>query len=120
MSTITAQDIDPAEIQAEIRRIAAENPDHVYLPDVAGECVYTEMDTDDHRVGSCIVGKALINLGVDPVRLSWSEGKFAASVLGEPGAAADSIIGWINTVQQYQDDKISWGRAVAKADGVEA
>lgn len=119
------KDIPLAEVIAEIRRIAAESPDYVYEPVVKpnslgiGTCEYVERSADGKLIGSCIVGRALVNLGVPPEVLTFTD-DFTPTAFGlfedpdHDGRVAE--INWIQRVQGGQDRKMSWGDAVARAD----
>lgn len=119
------QDIPLTEIIAEIRRIAAESPDYVYKPVVKPNslsletCEYVERSADGELVGSCIVGRALVNLGVPPEVLTFTSDytPTAFGLLADPdGDGEGTEIIWIQRVQSGQDEKMSWGDAVARAD----
>ncbi|MFF0498493.1 hypothetical protein ACFYU5_18960 [Nocardia aobensis] len=119
------QDIPLTEIIAEIRRIAAESPDYVYKPVVKpnslgiGTCEYVERSADGELVGSCIVGRALVNLGVPPEVLTFTD-DFTPTAFGLLADLDFDVRGaeikWIQRVQSGQDQKMSWGDAVARAD----
>lgn len=111
------------DIQAEIRRLAAEKPDYVYQSPHGpnGACMYTEIDSDtDKRVGSCIVGQALINLGVSAEAMKTHEGESALSVISGNGELmwyeAPPVMRWISNVQHGQDNGRAWAAAVERAD----
>lgn len=113
------------QLNQEIRRLAAESPDFVYRPEDpdTGSCVYVV-----NGVGSCIVGRALVNLGVDPEWLtedisitlypkSRNSERFEKIAGDIPGlVATDDEIQWANAVQESQDLESRWGVAVLDAD----
>lgn len=113
-------------IQAEMRRLAAEKPHYVYDRPLDDEgyplgCMYVEVDADSNLIGSCIVGKALVNLGVDPYALSDHEHTSALSVLGYADARGyerPAVLDWICSVQYGQDNDTSWRDAVESADDI--
>lgn len=104
---------------SEIRKIANKNPDTVYNRDIfdsgGGDCRYIV----NHR-GSCIVGRALVNLGFGPVDIARHEGDNAEEVLLSLGVNAGYFnqTEWINRVQFYQDADVPWGKAIIKADAL--
>lgn len=60
--TFTVQDL-----AAKVRELAAENPDYIYQPPKGTiGCKNAEKTADGEWVGSCIVGRALIALGINP------------------------------------------------------
>lgn len=109
-----------------IRGIAARTPDKVYsLPteydeetgeDIERECQYVERDKHDHLVGSCLLGHALLELGVEPRKLDVVTMGFIDLEkkldLGLPSA----VVSWALIVQDEQDDFKPWGVAVELAD----
>lgn len=106
--TITAKDIEN-----EVREIAAAHPDYIYDDfDEEQRCRYI-----NNGKGSCIVGKALVNLGINPeeiIRLEGSPANLAVSELVDPGEEASLY--WLDYVQSEQDNEIPWGEAVLIAD----
>lgn len=111
------------QIIAEVRKIAAEQPDHVYDRE---NCWYLDPINNEP---ACIMGKALANLGLLP---PWAgedhasfEGKGIDKVLDILGIDADlSEKLWLVNVQQAQDGRTgeiqarkSWGESVQYADG---
>lgn len=108
------EDVDLVDVVAEIRRLAGESPDYVYRRQ---GCVYVEDDDAGNLVGSCIVGKALVNLGVEPEELHYE----VPSRI--PGAGAllrrsvdDLERRWIDEVQYRQDLGYAWSESIANAD----
>lgn len=112
--SITEQDIIN-----EVLRLAAENPDFVYqAPDyhpeeTRGTCVYIHDGN-----GSCIVGQALVNKGIDPEEIERFEGLPADLMLSNLGIKEEADQGqtWLDQVQSYQDTGTPWGEAVEEAD----
>ena len=114
--------IKVSDLWAEVKEVAAENPDFVYRS-IGGKCVY-ESDGEP----SCLVGHALFRLGVPASQVaSFNEcGAIGlvidanASVFGEMRADADE---WeyrelLAMAQAYQDGQLPWGQAVAHAERV--
>lgn len=105
------------EVISEIRKIASENPNTVYSRDIfdSGDdfCRYII----DGK-GSCIVGRAIVNLGTIPARLHEFEGMKAQDVLSRLSIDTDHSdqTEWVNRVQFHQDADVPWGIAVEKAD----
>jgi hypothetical protein len=115
------KDIPMTDLVAEIRRIAAESPNYVYQQvqrDGRSACEYVEY-AGDQLIGSCIVGRALVNLGVDPASLTFSN-DFTPTAWGLlRDAGHNSLAGeidWIQSVQAGQDQGWAWGEAVQHAD----
>lgn len=112
-----------ADIEAKVRELAAENPEHVYaFPAGSMACYNVWEDEDGELVGSCIVGKAIVALGIDP-ELFIERDVQATSVhntLRAFEAELDMIYGpeaeWLQNVQAFQDQQIPWAGAVAEAD----
>lgn len=108
------------DIVTEIRKIAYENPTVKYRTDI----FEGDSDTMPRYVvdgnGSCIVGQALINLGVSADTLSAHEYDSASGVLEAMGIVKEksAAVEWINMVQSCQDDNIDWGNAVEEADAL--
>lgn len=105
------------EVISEIRKIASLNPETVYSRDIfnPGEdpCRYIV----DGK-GSCIVGRALVNLGITPERLNEFEGTKARDVIFRLAVHTDhsNQTEWVDRVQFHQDANVPWGIAVEKAD----
>lgn len=105
------------QVISEIRKIASQNPEIVYSRDIFNPgddyCRYVV----DGK-GSCIVGRALVNLGIIPERLDGVEGMKAKDVLVHLGVNQDHSdqTEWVDRVQFHQDHSASWKDAVEKAD----
>lgn len=133
-----------ADIVDKVREIAAAQPDYVYRPQpdyvyrqgaTIPTCVYVEPDDDGNLRGSCLIGRALVALGIDTKRLAerdnsgdiaigWllSELVFAGEVVRwwvddvEPPWHRNPKVMWLRLVQNHQDGQRTWGDAVALAD----
>jgi hypothetical protein len=121
--------ITPEDLEAEVIRLAAEQPDHVYSPTkfygtLQGEytpspwCRYTHIQEDGAPVPGCIIGQAIFNLSGKPVDQDTSQG----TVCDFPFMQGEYIVpGWsqrakfLSYVQSKQDAGMSWGQAVAEA-----
>ena len=109
------------DVVRKIVDIAAADPDYKYR-DTHDRCVYVEEDATGQLVGSCIVGKALVDLGIDKEYLrdkrSNTNGIPAAWVIiDDLGLDAGTIAAnWVSVVQQRQDAGATWGGAVEAAD----
>lgn len=117
------------KIIAAIRGLAAGRPGFVYTApdDEEGACVYFY---EGHP--SCLVGQALANLQLIDARVEDRNWKVAQALASTPcraneSKASDLITNlgleldisetdWINTVQELQDENVSWGTAVCQAD----
>lgn len=108
-----------------IRQVAATEPDFVYSS--GGDqrtCEYTP--NDRNRCG-CIVGEALVLLGVAPKRLhnldmlgyvdnvTWGAPRTVAE-LSDLVTAEALTSSWVRLVQEYQDNGSDWAGAVNRAD----
>lgn len=111
--SVEIRDIDLGQLEAEVRRLAAENPNYRY-PHTNG-CVYVERGPGGGLCGSCLFGVALINLGVDPQELDLGDHVAIALLLDRNGFAGPQIE-WFQAVQNFQDDRRPWGEAVRLAD----
>jgi hypothetical protein len=99
------------QIEAIVRRLASEQPDRV------ASCVYVEWDrVAEADVPCCIVGAALVEMGVSTYELRQCNLSGVATVLG----VYRESVPWLCDVQSRQDEGCSWSRAVASADGMEA
>ena len=105
------------EVISEIRKIARLNPEIVYSRDIFNPGDYPCQYVVDGK-GSCIVGRALVNLGIVPERLHEFEGLQANDVLSRLSVGTDHSdqTEWVNRVQSHQDANAPWGIAVEKAD----
>lgn len=115
---------------AEVRKIAAEQPDFNYSEfygksnSFTGEktatCVYFDDDClAEDSTGKCIVGKALENLGVDSAIFTndFNLNNSIVSVLdGIIEFESENDRYWLREVQLKQDDGSTWGDAVEAAD----
>ena len=114
--------VDLKALRNEVTRLATENPEHVYEKQPYGDghfgCLYV-IERGGEKVGSCIMGQALINLGVDPRELARYEHKGIDELLVQvkPGTRY-SQVAWFDEVQSSQDAGFSWKVAVERADGV--
>lgn len=119
MSFFTAlADIDLNALETEIRRLVAEDPEFVYRNVRDGHCCnYTRYDESRKLVGDCIIGQALINIGVDPEELLAHEGGAAEEVLPDDPRG---VRHWAGRVQSAQDSWDTWQGALAYADRIQA
>ncbi|OZD23860.1 hypothetical protein CH253_08365 [Rhodococcus sp. 06-156-3C] len=110
--------IKDAEFVQAVRDEAADSPDYRYEK-VHGGCVYVA-----NGVGSCIVGRALLKVGVpvaEVAELDDSEKAEARHALPQFGLS-QLVVEWANRVQSKQDGGVydaqglPWGEAVKEAD----
>ena len=109
VGSLTAKDIEN-----EVRKIAAADPYYIYddFDEDEGYCRYI-----NNGEGSCIVGKALVNLDIDPETIIRLEGNPASEVVAELlGPGEQASLEWLDTVQCEQDNGTPWGEAVLIAD----
>lgn len=96
--------------------VAEKGADYVYpVRDDGDRCVYTV----DGKP-SCIVGNALVRIGVPVEKLPREEDfqyRAAQQVkeLGEGVRVADDAASLFDRAQQWQDGGITWGESVARA-----
>lgn len=115
--------ISKVALKEEVLKLAAEKPDFIYEsdPNAVEACAYLVWDKDEAR-GSCIMGQALMNLGVDPLELSKYEGADISAVVSalnggeEPHYHRDPFDFWLSYVQGRQDAGYTWSKAVEFAD----
>ena len=105
------------QVISEIRKIASKSPNTVYGRDI----VDSKEDLCRYIIdgkGSCIVGRALVNLGTAPAHLHKFEGMKAGDVLSSllTDTYHSDQTEWVNRVQFHQDANVPWGIAVEKAD----
>lgn len=115
--------ISKVALKEEVLNLAAEKPDFIYEsdPNAVEACAYLVWDKDE-ATGSCIMGQALMNLGVNPLELSKYEGADIAAVVDilnggtEPHYHRDKLDYWLSYVQGRQDNGDTWSTAVEFAD----
>ena len=115
-----------ADVVAKVRDLAVASPHFIYTPPVTIEpsgrpaCLYVHYATDGTLVGGCIVGQALLALGVPAETLrkyDESDGANASTVVSEllDGGACQELL-WLDYVQRKQDNGYEWVGAVHCAD----
>lgn len=119
-SAMTAAHFTLDELEQEVRRLAAEQPDKVYEPQIElmygdptnTSCLYWH---EKENAPGCIYGHALTNLGIP--RHYFNEGEAIDSLLAALfGLTEADIPRWFADVQLQQDDHVSWSDAVREAD----
>jgi len=118
-----------SEVVAQVRRLAAENPDFVYekvkskSSEDSPRCLYTH-----NGKGSCIVGQAI--LAVDDSLYSKLSDYDEGLIFGYSATLVvhdlypeefeqdqgEMYASWLNWVQRKQDDGWTWAQAVRYAD----
>lgn len=113
------EEITWEELEPEVRRLAAENPDYRY-PMMRGNdgpaCFYTLLPSGNTGQAVCIFGRALMNLGVPQDELFPYEGAPVHSLLCHSSFDLEDRSSWIQLVQDQQDTRFTWSDAVADAD----
>jgi hypothetical protein len=110
MTTTTTITFDA--LAREVIRFVEESPNYVYPGDASSGCTYTDMGVTSP---ACLWGRAMLNLGVAH-SLLYQESTFINSLLPRLGIEATARqIEWAWDVQRMQDQRLSWGRAVAIA-----
>lgn len=119
----TETKISVKDVVAQVRRLAAENPDFVYK-----KVFFTNSEGNpDYRCqyvkegkGDCIIGQALVDVGVPVESLAeWDKGIYAATAVVPRFVDVpydDPAVGWLNAVQGYQDKGRTWQESVYEAD----
>lgn len=122
--------VEPAVLEAHVRQLAAEQPDHVYdkdnYPDryVGAACKYTHTLDDNSKVPGCIVGQAIFNITGKLVDQEYHQGgvmdfQFMRSEFtrdDEDYGHWSDRAKFLANVQNHQDSGLAWGDAVARAD----
>lgn len=110
MSKTATTVVTAEQIIAEVRRLAAEQPDFIYeKPAGSTFCLYKHGDGP-----GCIMGQALNNLGVEVDEFTTGT---IGSVLIEKGIKTTRGQGdWLRDVQAQQDTRHTWAQSVADAD----
>lgn len=125
-------EITPEKVIAEIRTLAQERPDFVYIDQRYEYETEEEREEGFHACGyagytagstlgeGCIVGQALSRLGVDEETLLYHDGASGNNVVARlsddwASPANSDAYRWIKMVQRQQDDGSAWGDAVSYA-----
>lgn len=121
MSDITVLD----RIIEEVRHIASDDPTHVYQPPGGEGYTCSYLTSGDQPGQGCIMGQALIHVGVSPDALVAVEGESIATVIQKLGLFTDehdldanARKRWLNWVQNRQDSGTTWSAAVQDADAM--
>ncbi len=111
------------EVITEMRKIATERPDFVYVEQPMNEperrtsgCSYVSASVGLSEGEGCIVGQALQRLGFDKAALQPFDGHVASAALTGLGVTHGEGDYWIDKVQSKQDTGSSWGEAVRLVD----
>lgn len=107
-------------VEAKIREIIAENPDHVY---VYGDCIEGSSSRCYYSAGSigareaCLFGQVFSQLGVADEVLMDHEGKAAVNIpLKWKLPLSERQLRWIDHLQSHQDNGTPWGKALRWVD----
>lgn len=110
------------ELEAKVREIAAEKPEHVYQRHEDDDsCLYVEEDaeTGEYTKPGCIFGKAFLSLGVSPDRLVTYNRRGISGImptLFPEVKSTNEQLSWRSVVQMRQDSGSTWSEAVRIAD----
>lgn len=122
------------ELLAEVKRVAAENPDFRYVPEGKGgmyQCSYIGPPTpqtgfslprDVGHNSPCIIGKALMNLNngdeilSSPVAVSVTSLYSGWRDRDMLTPAEDAALTKLEGIQIYQDYGLTWGESVSRAE----
>lgn len=119
--------VEPAVLEAHVRQLAAEQPDHVYDKDAypdryyGASCKYTHTLDDNSKVPGCIIGQAIFNITGKLVKQEDHGGGvldflFMRSEYDRENGEWNDRARFLSNVQTHQDNGIPWGTAVARAD----
>ncbi len=120
--------VEPAVLEAHVRQLAAEQPDHVYDRDAypdrhtgGAACKYTHTLEDNSKVPGCIVGQAIFNITGKLVNQENNQGsvldfQFMGAEYRRGGGGWSDRAKFLANVQSHQDNGVPWGTAVARAD----
>ncbi|KZM70961.1 hypothetical protein [Nocardia terpenica] len=108
--TVTGDDLI-----TKVRETAAAAPAFVYKH---SECVNVERDSTGTLAGSCLIGKAVVALGIDPQAIfDRHNGDDAVTLMVTLGIChTRSEAAWLDRAQYEQDNGLGWGLAVKSAD----
>lgn len=123
--TVTAPSFTAVDLMQQVRCLANEKPSFVYSEqedyDVGWGCSYVAARIGSPKGVGCIMGQALMALGIARHTLAaWEQEAIASNVaalldhLGVPTTGEQSA--WLLDVQESQDQGLSWGEAVRLAD----
>lgn len=113
-----AVEFTTTELEAEVRKLAAEHPDNIYTkPNAQGAgCFYGKGTCTDGSCG-CIVGQALARLGVSVLELDVKLIGYVPEVMSHLCISdPKKRQSWLFNVQRRQDLGKTWGEAVEWAD----
>jgi hypothetical protein len=126
---IPAYGIDGYAVMESMRALASADPDRVYGRIGGGSDGCSNVDSSDRPGTGCIVGEALIGLGVSREILAAMEactyGEYPAGVSGTDSTSILTwlwirvpkiVADWIRHAQSAQDTGSSWARAIERAD----
>lgn len=106
-----------------VRDLAEAQPNFVYFKpeveeDMGNGCLYVHGRGTENERGGCIVGQALMALGVEIEKKH--EANNASSVIRHMGIDhTDKEIQWLDNVQSSQDTGETWEFAVFSADSTD-
>lgn len=109
------------QLETEVRRLATETPDFVYMTVINSDsgisrCFY-QSKPEEGKV-ACIFGQALTNLGIE--LNDFHEQKGIDDVLSRLHVPLTEVQSrWCISVQHDQDKGVEWGKAVEIADSEE-
>lgn len=120
--------VEPAVLEAHVRQLAAEQPDHVYNKDnwpdrnVGASCKYTHTLEDGSKVPGCIVGQAIFNITGKLVNQEDHGGGVLDFGFMRSEYDRENGDGWTDrakflaNVQAHQDNGEPWARAIERAE----
>lgn len=99
------------QLETEVRRLAAANPEYRYPAELEDTCVYNETD----NLPACIFGKAFANLG-HPVPEKFEGSSISVVIRGLGVLVSYEDLRWAERVQGFQDAGFPWGKCIDVAD----
>lgn len=110
------------QVEDEVRRLVAENPEFVYVPPtgVGGSCVYLVRGGDpEDWEGSCLFGRVFLNLfgkdSIPTIRECETQICSALFTTFKVNASGHQKM-WAAEVQSRQDKSLPWGACLVGAD----
>lgn len=76
------------------------------------DCLYVHTAEDGSKVGGCLFGQALLNLGASAAELSGYEGSGVSAIVSSSYIHEGPLVDAMRSTQVNQDNKTPWGEAV--------
>lgn len=111
--------IHSSDVVREVRKLATENPEKVYDTQAhsGSACLNVHTDNEGNFIPGCLIGTALVNLGVSYDSLYQVNNSGTEDTLNALQIHRDERdVRWLASVQDYQDIQYQWGVAVKLSD----